>query len=92
MGRKPKYKAAKTKTSTAQKKAIEAYREKNKGKYKSVSITIEAQQMEADKKRIAAAGLSLPQFWRISVDNLPPIPTDTATDTENGNTDETPTT
>lgn len=90
MGRKPKYKPAKTKTSTAQKKAIEAYRKKNKGKYKSVSITIEAQQMEADKKRIAAAGLSLPQFWRISVDNLPPIPTDIATEPDSTDNDTPP--
>ena len=83
MGRKPKYKPTNTKTSTAQKKAIEAYREKNKGKYKSVSITIEAQQMEADKKRISAAGFSLPQFWRLSVDNLPPL-----TDKTNNNREE----
>lgn len=81
MGRKSKYKPSKTKTSAAQKKAIETYREKNKGKYKSVSITIETEQMEADKKRIAAAGYSLPQFWRVSVDRLPdppaePIPAD----------------
>lgn len=73
MGRKAKYKPAAGKTSTAQKEAIKTYREKNKGKYKSVSVTIEAGQMEADKKRIAAAGLSLPQFWRVSVDALPPL-------------------
>lgn len=85
MGRKAKYKPAAGKTSAAQKKAIEAYREKNKGKYKSVSVTLEAGQMEEDKKRIAAAGYNLPQFWRVSVDALPPLgDTDT--------TDEPPTT
>lgn len=88
MGRKAKYKPAAGKTSTAQKEAIKAYREKNKGKYKSVSITIEAGQMEADKKRIAAAGYSLPQFWRASVDALPPLEDESA----EGEADEPPTT
>lgn len=73
MGRKPKYEQTQGKTSEAQKAATRAYRERTAGKYKSISITLPAEQMEEDKKRISAARLSLPQFWRESVDKLPPL-------------------
>ena len=57
--------------SEAQKRAQQKYyRTKLKARQKTISITLTPEQAEADRARLAAAGHSIGQFWRASVDAL----------------------
>lgn len=87
MGRKRIYEPSTTKTSTAQKAAINAYRERQKGtpnEQKTIGITMTAAEVDADRATLAAHGLTVKEFWRQSMEQLrnttngtPAAPTDT---------------
>lgn len=65
----------KVERSEAQKRAQKKYYQtKLKARQKTISITLTPEQAEKDRERIKAAGYSVGQFWRASVDALPPAP------------------
>ena len=58
--------------SEAQKRAQQKYYQtKLKARQKTISITLTPEQAEADRARITAAGYTIGQFWRASVNALP---------------------
>lgn len=60
--------------SEAQKRAQQKYYQtKLKTRQKTISITLTPEQAAEDRERIAAAGYTVGQFWRVCVDKLPPL-------------------
>lgn len=79
MGRKRIYDESTTKTTTAQKKAIAAYRERQKGtekQQKTIGITMTAAEVDADRATLEKYGLTVKEFWRKAIEELKaqPIP------------------
>lgn len=71
------------KTGKTQREAVKRYQDKNKGMYKTISITLPRAEAEASREIIAAHNTTPAQVWRNAIQRLKtePIPTDT----ENGN-------
>mgnify|MGYP001860353568 CR=1 FL=1 len=79
MGRKRIYEESTTKTTTAQKKAIAAYRERQRGtekQQKTIGITMTAAEVDADRATLEKYGLTVKEFWRKAIEELKaqPIP------------------
>lgn len=80
------------KTSPAQRRAIERYREKNGNKYATFSICLPAEEKNEHKKILQAHNAAPVDVWRDAIERLkaqPITPTESATPDKSpdGNTD-----
>ena len=66
-------------STEAHKRAQRRYSEKNKGKYKTISITQTAEQTEADRVVLAEHGTTVLRVWRAAMERLRNEPIDGST-------------
>lgn len=63
-------------STEAQKRAQRRYSEKNKGKYKTISITQSAEQTDADRATLVEHGTTVLRVWRDAMQRLRNEPVD----------------
>ncbi len=71
------------KTGESQRRAIKAYQERNKGMYKTISITLPSAEAEQSRQIIKEHNTTPAKVWREAMErlNAEPIPTEQHADT-----------
>lgn len=72
------------KTSEAQRRAVESYRERHGNKYVTISITLPKEEAAEHRKTLAEHNVKPVDIWRKAIDRLKaePIPTEESTPTQ----------